>query len=206
MSEAKVPKFAYTNESRLLVQVLRHNLSQFESCDARGFVPVEDAIREISKSKKCKKGITADIVATIVEQERLHGKERLQLKQNDQKQWLISATQGHSSGRTEYDAVLEPCEFLLHGTEARFKESIEQKGLLKMHRTHIHCISCDPAKLDSTKIKSGFKNTSDMLVVIDMQATMEAGLKWFKADNGVFLSEGPILPCFLTFLPLNKKQ
>jgi RNA:NAD 2'-phosphotransferase (TPT1/KptA family) len=135
--------------------VLRHNLSQFESCDARGFVPVEDAIREISKSKKCKKGITADIVATIVEQERLHGKERLQLKQNDQKQWLISATQGHSSGRTEYDAVLEPCEFLLHGTEARFKESIEQKGLLKMHRTHIHCISCDPAKLDSTKIKIG---------------------------------------------------
>ena len=206
-----VPKNKYTNESQYFVQVLRHELKDLVH-DARGYVSVDALLSLIAKRKQMGqkaasklKPLTFDIVNAIVTYDNTHDKQRLNLLFDKTSQkWNICANQGHSSGRTEYTPILTPYPFLVHGTERRFEASIRAKGLQKMGRTHIHCIAQDPATLDSTKITSGFKNASDCLVVINMEATMRDGLKWFLSENDVCLTEGPIEPRYLSFIDMPK--
>ncbi len=199
--DAKPPKNQYINESRLIVQILRHELCNIAH-DARGFVTVDDLILLIEKRNLKKiKPLTLQIVSEIVNYDTLYSKQRMQLVLEDTK-WKICANQGHSSGRTEYTEVTEPVPNLIHGTEKNFQDSIAENGLLRMTRTHIHCIACDPNCLDTAVIISGFKKQSNLIVVIDMAATMKDGLKWQLSDNGVYLTVGPILPKYLRFIDL----
>ncbi len=208
------PKNVYENEGRLIVQLLRHQLADFKA-DAEGYVKVGDLLDEIkiqvramnAKKSKRYKPLTFDIVRTIVDYDNRYSKKRLDLKKNDNDEWVIAANQGHSGAMViQLQEILEPLPHVIHGTEQRFRESIERIGLQKMTRTHIHCIACDPDKLLTTQIISGFKKQSDLIVVVDMKKTMHNGLKWFIAKNNVLLTEGPIPPQYLSFRNILKTK
>ncbi len=102
------------------------------------------------------------------------------------------------------DEIKDPLPHLIHGTEKRFRASIERTGLLKMSRTHVHCIACDPSAIATTEVISGFKKQSNLIVVVDMQQTMKDGMKWYRSKNGVVLTEGPIKPQYLSFRNLDQ--
>ena len=203
-----VPKNKYENECRLIVKILRHQLQPLHP-DDEGYVQVSDLLTEMKHAQLDKKGkkykpVTFDILRDIVAYDAKYSKQRLDMKQTANKQhWIIAATQGHS-GKTAFklEEIKEALPHLIHGTEERFLASIEGQGLLKMSRTHVHCIACDPNALQTTQIISGFKKQSNVIVVVNMQQTMQDGMKWFRAKNGVVLTEGPVAPKYLSFRKL----
>lgn len=199
-------KFAYENESRLMVGLLRHHLNDFKH-DAMGYVQVDELIAHIMQKKaKRIKNLNLDIVKEIVEYDAKFSKQRMDMRCEDGDVWFIAANQGHSGDvEIEMTEVLEAFPHLIHGTEKKFQDAIATSGLQKMQRTHIHCIACDPNLVTTSKVISGFKKQSDVIVVIDMARTMKDGMKWYISKNKVVLTEGPIDPKYLTFQDLKRK-
>ena len=204
IDQQKVPKNAYENESRLIVQILRHDVQKLNP-DEQGYVKVSDLLsemkhQEVAQKRKKYKQVTFDTLRDIVLYDATYSKQRLNMKQDENKDWVIAATQGHSGDIVfKLDEITEALPYLIHGTEERFRASIERFGLLKMGRTHVHCIACDPAEIATTQVISGFKKQSNLIVVVNMQKTMDDGMKWYRAKNGVVLTEGPISPEYLSF-------
>jgi RNA:NAD 2'-phosphotransferase (TPT1/KptA family)/8-oxo-dGTP pyrophosphatase MutT (NUDIX family) len=198
------PKNKYENESRFIVEALRHKLDSVElkNHNEAGYVTFSDLVKfyTLHKNKKTK-DISFSMMQEIAKYDLEFDKHRLDLKFINSR-WMVRANQGHSSGnniesKEIFEEILEPLEFCIHGTEKRFLDSIRKQGLLKMGRTHVHCISADPSALETSKIISGFKKQSDTIVIVDMAASMEAGLKWYRSANDVILTEGPVKPIYL---------
>jgi RNA:NAD 2'-phosphotransferase (TPT1/KptA family) len=178
---------------------LRHHLDELNH-DESGYVKTSDLIicfndKKVNVKRYKKLSLLNEtILKDICEYDLAFDKHRLDLK-ND----TIRANQGHSSGSSIqqdkiFVEILEPLPYCVHGTEEKFIDSILTNGLMKMGRTHIHCISKNPTQ---EKVVSGFKKTSNAIIEIDMEATMDNGLKWFKSLNDVILTEGPIDPKFI---------
>lgn len=55
-----------------------------------------------------------------------------------------------------------------------------------MKRQHIHFAQGVPAD----KVISGMRKSSQVLIYIDLERAMRAGIKFYLADNGVILSKG----------------
>jgi 2'-phosphotransferase len=91
-------------------------------------------------------------------------------------------------------------DMVVHGTNYPAWEAIRQSGgLLTMGRNHIHFAAGIPeriAPLDSSSRKdkktviSGMRSSANVLIYIDMKKAMDAGLKFWKSDNEVILTEG----------------
>ena len=45
-------------------------------------------------------------------------------------------------------------------------------------------------------VKSGIRNTSKILIYVDLPRAIGAGIPFFRSENNVILSPGPILPEF----------
>ncbi len=199
------PKNKYENESRFVVEALRHKLdsSELRNHDACGYVAFSDLVKFYTahKNKKNIKDISFSMMQEIASYDLKFDKHRLDLKFENNR-WMVRANQGHSTGdniesKEIFEEILEPLDHCIHGTEKKFLDSIRQHGLLKMGRTHVHCISADPSALETSNIISGFKKQSDTLVIVDMAASMKDGLKWYKSANDVILTEGPVKPIHL---------
>jgi 2'-phosphotransferase len=105
-------------------------------------------------------------------------------------EWFIRANQGHSKdvGAQLDDMkvmtqLIEPIEGVFHGTYRRFLDQINEKGLNRMSRKHIHFAK-------SVDAKSGKRNDCDAIIYIDMAKAMKDGIVFYESDNGVILSEG----------------
>jgi 2'-phosphotransferase len=93
---------------------------------------------------------------------------------------------------------------VVHGTTTKaWPNILSTGGLKKMTRNHVHFAAGLPAGFQSledtgdanTEVKkepviSGMRNSSGMLIFIDLQKALEGGLKFWKSANGVILSEG----------------
>lgn len=77
---------------------------------------------------------------------------------------------------------------VLHGTYFAFWPSIVSSGGLKvMGRNHIHCSTGTP----EDGVVSGMRRDAELLVEIDLARSVgEGGLKWWRSENGVLLTEG----------------
>ena len=134
--------------------------------------------------------------------------------------YLIRANQGHSLASVETEDLLTPItlenapEMIVHGTTAKAWNLILQSGGLKpMGRNHVHFASGIPAGLGndahegavgqlgdtaskdagtaSGAVISGMRNTSNILIYIDLSKAMnEGGLKFWRSENGVILCAG----------------
>ncbi|USP78287.1 tRNA 2'-phosphotransferase 1 [Curvularia clavata] len=130
---------------------------------------------------------------------------------DDPADYLIRANQGHSI-KLDNEGLLVPItaesanvpDVVVHGTDERsWNLILKSGGLRRMGRNHIHFASGLPAGFkplqsasESTEEKeaapviSGMRKSSSVLVYIDINAALAAGIKFFLSENGVILTEG----------------
>lgn len=94
----------------------------------------------------------------------------------------IRANQGHS---VKVDLQLEPAvppEILYHGTTERFVPLIEEQGLCKMSRHHVHLSPDVP-----TAIRVGARRGRPFVYAVDSAGMSRDGFVFFRWANGVWL-------------------
>ena len=57
---------------------------------------------------------------------------------------------------------------------------------MRMTRNHIHCSTGTP----EDGVVSGMRKDAELLIEIDVEKSLEDGIKWWKSDNEVLLTEG----------------
>jgi len=104
--------------------------------------------------------------------------------------WWMRANQGHSikSVELELQPVLSSTDITMavHGTTLRAWGSISTQGLSRMTRNHIHLAQ----GIAGGNVVSGMRNSSQILVYIDVDKAISAGIKFFLSANGVVLTAG----------------
>ncbi|KAG9244873.1 KptA family-domain-containing protein [Calycina marina] len=111
--------------------------------------------------------------------------------------WIIRANQGHSIA-IDASSLLTPVtldtlpETVIHGTYFAFWEAIvESGGLKRMTRNHIHFSTGLPEGKED--IISGMRKDAEILIYVDIKRSLEeGGVKWWKSENGVVLTDGNV--------------
>ncbi|KFA74197.1 hypothetical protein S40288_06293 [Stachybotrys chartarum IBT 40288] len=187
--------------SRALSRLLRHQAENAGiSLDDGGFARL-DQVLSWGPLRSLKVGL--DEVQSIVAS---NDKQRFSLKPNpetnpalstgsqDASHWLIRANQGHSI-KLDSASVLQPVTLeagnlpakVIHGTFFSSWPSIVASGGLKpMGRNHVHCSTGTPEE----GVKSGMRRDAELIVELDVKASLEHGLRWWRSDNEVLLTEG----------------
>ncbi|WP_420320860.1 RNA 2'-phosphotransferase [Flagellimonas sp.] len=160
--------------SKFLSLVLRHQPEKVGlMLDPRGWANVSD-ILEKSELK-----FTFQQLEEIVE---TNDKQRFCFNQDKTK---IRANQGHSLKTVDLDLRPKvPPVFLYHGTIAKFIPQIEQSGLKKMSRQHVH-MSQDR----DTAIKVGSRRGKPMILRIRALDMHIQNFPFFLSENGVWLTD-----------------
>ena len=103
----------------------------------------------------------------------------------------VRALYGHS---INVDLGLEPTippQVLYHGTAEKYIDSIMKEGLRPRKHNFVHLSET----IDMAK-QVGTRHGSPVVLSIDIEAMISAGYKFYKAQNGIWLT-GDILPNFL---------
>ena len=176
--------------SRKLTYVLRHN-SVGMSLDQEGYVNVG----EIQKHKLFKqfRPVTIEKLQRITNMDQ---KQRFSLIQRGDS-WFIRANQGHSGDVAAHlvdEEMLQPVlssedhPICVHGTNKEAWDKITASGgLSRMARKHIHMSSQHKGSKD---IISGMRTRSNVMIYIDLDKAIAAGIKFYISTNQVILSEG----------------
>ncbi|QLQ33261.1 MAG: RNA 2'-phosphotransferase [Candidatus Thiothrix singaporensis] len=154
--------------------VLRHEPQKIGLVlDESGWASVDGLLAGLaSKGKKLSFAELEEIVVT-------NDKQRYSFNEDKTR---IRANQGHS---LELDLQLEPQtppDVLYHGTATRFMPSINQQGLQKRNRHHVH-LSADR----ETALKVGSRHGTPVVLVIDAAAMQVDGCLFYC--NGVWLTD-----------------
>jgi len=102
----------------------------------------------------------------------------------------VRALYGHS---IDVNLGLEPTippPILYHGTAEKYIDSIMKEGLRPRKRNFVHLSET----MDMAK-QVGTRHGSPVVLSIDIEAMIRAGYKFYKAQNGIWLT-GDILPNF----------
>ncbi|KAM6924307.1 tRNA 2'-phosphotransferase 1 [Xenentodon cancila] len=175
--------------------VLRHGANQMGlQMSTDGFLYVEDLLAHPQFHSYMSEDVER-VVAT-------NDKQRFKLRSHPEDGRLqIRANQGHSV--EVMDLELKPvvagspeCPAeAVHGSYLRNWTSIQQQGLSRMKRTHIHLA---PGLPGEDGVISGMRNNCDLAVFIDVQKALADGIGFFWSENGVLLTagdaEGKLLP------------
>ncbi|KAG2122627.1 KptA family-domain-containing protein [Suillus cothurnatus] len=107
--------------------------------------------------------------------------------------WWIRANQGHSLKTVTLD--MQPITSALdipmavHGTTLSAWESIATHGLSKMKRNHIH-LAQGFREIMWNLIYMRMRNSSQILIFVDVQKALDAGVLFYLSANGVVLTDG----------------
>lgn len=170
--------------SHALSRVLRHAAVE-QGLEVRpdGFVPLGALL-----ACRALRGLraTPEEVAEVV---RVCRKQRFALRDG-----MIRANQGHSgavAARLNDEAMLDDIHVAAHcvhgTTRAAWEGGIRDGGLSRMRRRHVHF---SERPFGDAEIVSGMRNTSQVLVHVDVAAARAAGIRFFRSANGVILSAG----------------
>ena len=164
--------------SRTMTKILRHELDKYNH-DEEGFVD----LNLILKSNRIFNEVNFDDVKKIVDSD---NKSRFSLNFKDNK-IFIRANQGHSSGNLNDNNMLFLLEKQIpgcyHATYIKNLNSIKKNGISRMKRKHIHIAESDEAK-------SGKRSSCNVKILIYMELAINDGIKFYKSENGVILTEG----------------
>ena len=181
MNEKKLVKI-----SKYLSKHLRHQPERLGLIlENGGWVKIEDLLKACAKNNF---PLTFEELRQVVEQ---NDKQRFSFDEIGAK---IRANQGHS---VEVDLQLKsaiPPAQLFHGTAERNVRMIQEHGLLKMARHHVH-LSIDT----ETARRVGMRYGKPVIFEIDTSAMLENGFEFFVSANGVWLVE-TVPPKFLKIL------
>lgn len=185
--------------SKSLSYVLRHGAKQMGfQLSTDGFIFLEDLLAHPQF-----RSYSVDDVKRVVE---TNDKQRFKLQPHSENGRLqIRANQGHSVQveDLELKPVLAgssdcPSE-AVHGSYLRNWSSIQQHGLSRMKRSHIHLASGFPGE---EGVISGMRKDCDLAIFIDVTKALSDGIQFFWSDNGVLLTtgdtEGKLLPKYFS--------
>lgn len=172
--------------SKFLSLVLRHQPEVIGvTLDDEGWLSVELLISQANQSgKRLTRKLIEEVVANCE-------KQRFTLSEDGQR---IRANQGHSI--RSVDLALEPMtppEVLYHGTVAKFLDSIQQEGLQKRARNHVHLSPDLP-----TATQVGQRRGKPVILKIRALEMHQSGFQFYLSKNGVWLTE-EVPPAFIDF-------
>ena len=163
------------NLSRRLSYVLRHRPDTIGiTLDDAGWTDVDallDALRVRGRA------VTRGTLERCVE---TNDKKRFEFSEDGGR---IRARQGHSVPVELGYTPVPPPPVLFHGTVPRALESIEATGLTPRNRHHVH-LSADL----KTATTVGSRRGRPVILVVDSAAMASAGHRFFRTDNGVWLT------------------
>jgi putative RNA 2'-phosphotransferase len=142
--------------------------------DEHGWAKVDELIDGVSK-KYC---IDMDILEEIV---RTDEKQRYSFNED---KTLIRANQGHS---IKVDLGLKPVKppvRLYHGTGVKYRESINEIGIISKSRQYVH-LSDDLI----TAIDVGERHGNPIVYIVDSHRMYMDGFIFYKSENGVWLTD-----------------
>ncbi|UPL47942.1 RNA 2'-phosphotransferase [Hymenobacter sublimis] len=165
-----------TRLSKLLSLVLRHNPAHLGlTLEAQGWVEVDTLL---AQAKAHQVPLTRENLQYIVE---TNAKQRFRFSEDQQR---IRASQGHSVEVALGYSPVTPPTVLYHGTATRHQASIQQNGLQKMSRQHVH-LSADIA----TARQVGSRHGQPVVFAVEAARMHADGHSFYQADNGVWLTE-----------------
>ena len=174
-----------SRDSKFLSLVLRHNPDVIGlKLDANGWARVDELLRGV---KKAGRPITRARLEEIVE---TNDKKRFSFSADGRR---IRAAQGHS---IDVDLGYEPAmppENLYHGTARANLDQIFIEGLRPGKRQQVH-LSLDP----ETAVRVGQRHGKPTVLRVETGRMHEDGFEFFKADNGVWLTD-VVPPKYLSF-------
>lgn len=167
-------------------KVLRHTAKNIGlEIDKGGWVLLADLL-----NLKEFRGMTRKDIQNIVYS---NNKKRFELKR-ERGVFKIRAVQGHSMSHLEDSLLFSPLnveEFkdkpIIHGTFRDAWKFIQETGLKKMARNHIHFAIGYPG---DQEVISGMRNTCEIFIEIDLELAVRNGIKFFISQNKVVLSKG----------------
>jgi 2'-phosphotransferase len=135
-------------------------------------------------------GITLEDIMTVVEN---NDKKRFEVDTINGN-LMIYAKQGHNKsldGTIDETKLLTkittPLDKCIHGTNKHALKIIERQGLAAMSRMHIHLAVGEPS---DNAVVSGARESSKVLIYIDMERAMCDGMEFYMSENGVVLTRG----------------
>lgn len=162
--------------SKLLSLVLRHEPAHLGiELDEEGWTNVDILLDKIQK-----KGVKMDFetLSHIVE---TNNKKRFAFNEDLTK---IRANQGHSIDvNLNYESVTPP-EILFHGTASRFLESIQEMGIVKQLRLHVHLSSNE-----ETALKVGQRHGKPVILQVKALEMSNNGSVFYLSENNVWLTD-----------------
>jgi 2'-phosphotransferase len=178
--------------SRKLSYVLRHNaVGLGMNVDHEGYVDIAE-IQNHPLFKRFRP-VTVEKLQHVIE---IDGKQRFSIIHRYDT-WFIRANQGHSgdvAARLVDEKMLTPVlssedhPVCVHGTDkGAWAKITASGGLSKMARKHIHLSSQHKGSKDMI---SGMRNRSNVMIYIDLDKAIAAGIKFYISKNQVILSEG----------------
>ncbi|KAM9795660.1 tRNA 2'-phosphotransferase 1 [Neosynchiropus ocellatus] len=185
--------------SKSLSYALRHGANQMGlHLSTDGFLYVDDLLAHPQF-----RSYTLEDVQRVVA---TNDKQRFKLSPHAQDGRLqIRANQGHTVQvkDLELKPVLAsspdcPAE-AIHGSYMRHWTSIQQRGLSRMRRTHIHLA---PGLPGEDGVISGMRRDCNLAVFVDVPKALKDGIEFFWSENQVLLtpgdSEGMLLPKYFS--------
>lgn len=164
-----------TKISRYLSLILRHKPEQAGvKLDKNGWADVDVLIKGVSKKYPIDMDILEEIVAT-------DNKQRYSFNEDHTR---IRANQGHSIPVDVELEIVEPPEYLYHGTGIKYMESIWWDGLIPKSRLYVH-LSSDM----DTAIDVGKRHGEPAVFRINSGLMHRRGFIFRKSKNGVWLVE-----------------
>lgn len=160
--------------SKLLSYILRHHPDDFGlTLSSDGWVAVDDLLSALRARGK---GISLETLQKVVAE---NDKQRFAFSDDGKS---IRAQQGHSVQVDLQYQPQQPPDTLYHGTVDRFLDSINQQGLDKGARHHVHLSVDQP-----TAVNVGSRRGKPVLLVIDAKQMAADGFEFFVTGNGVWL-------------------
>ncbi|SGZ46569.1 CIC11C00000002836 [Sungouiella intermedia] len=168
--------------SKSLSYLLRHGAEKEKlAIDPQGWIAL-DVLLNHHRLKSQKASVT-DIERIVAQND----KQRFSLKSVDDSVY-ICANQGHTLKAVTPELELLTSETMpanvYHGTFRRKLPAIEQTGLSRMQRNHIHFTS------DAEWSKLGIRPNCDVLIYIDTSRLLDNGYELYRSRNGVILCGG----------------
>lgn len=162
--------------SKFLSMVLRHKPEVIGlMLDQNGWVDVRKLLVACAKHRVI---ISPEDLERIVE---TNDKKRFAFNEDRSK---IRASQGHSVAVDLLLDPVEPPEFLYHGTAVHFLSSIQNRGLVKGRRQHVH-LSHDLA----TAVQVGRRHGEPVVLKILAKEMLDNGYLFYVSANGVWLTD-----------------
>ncbi|XP_068922319.1 tRNA 2'-phosphotransferase 1 isoform X3 [Petaurus breviceps papuanus] len=172
--------------SKALSYALRHGAIKMGlPIGSDGFVPL-DALLQLPQFR----GFSLADVHRVVE---TNEKQRFALRHGPPGSCgSIRANQGHSLqvSDLELTPLRSPQDLppvLVHGTYRHHWPSIQQEGLSRCGRTHIHL---SPGLPGDPQVLSGMRQDCEVAVLIDGPLALAEGILFFRSANGVILTPG----------------